>query len=298
MQHLVIGLVLATQPAFHVVAAQEPKPQQAFTLKEHFGVSHAEQVVVFELREKVDPRECRLLDDASREVPFQIVEGGPQGSIAFCMDLPGNATRAFKLMRGRGSKAPDGVKVDESHPDHIEIVNGLTGVRVPKVYAPLSSTPKAPIQGVRFRNGSWSPAGTPLKFRNSNNEGEITRVDAMTVTVKEKGPVRAVVEVKYAITCPELTYGALKVRPAGAAHYTTTFTLERGQPSVLIETDTDLYSTFSLSLYGGVRPTQLRYCGSNSSEPKYGRIEDGSKYPVVHSRPAMDAIVDLDYAQP
>ena len=183
-------------------------------------------------------------------------------------------------------------------PDYIEIVNGLTGVRVPKVYAPLSNTPKAPIQGVRFRDGSWSPPGTPLKFKNGNNEGGITRVDAMTVTVKEKGPIRAVVEVNYAITSPELSYGALKVRPAGPAHYTTTFTLERGQPSVLIETDTDLYSTFSLSLYGGVRPTQLRYCGSNASEPKYGRIEDGSKYPVVHSRPGMDAIVDLDYAQP
>jgi len=239
-------LAMAAEPAAAPGVSQ--KPQQELTLTEHFGVSHAEQVVVFELREKVDPRECRLLDDASREVPFQIVEGGPQGSIAFCMDLPANATRVFKLIAGRGPKLFDGVKVDESHTDYIEIINGLTGVRVPKVYAPLTTTPKAPIQGVRFRDGSWSPAGTPLKFKNSNNEGEITRVDAMTVTVKEKGPVRAVVEVKYAITCPEHTSGALKVRPAGAAHYTTTFTLERGQPSVLIETDTDLYSTFSLSL--------------------------------------------------
>jgi len=289
-------LAMAAEPAAAPDVSQ--KPQQEFGLTEHFGVSHAEQVVVFELREKVDPRECRLLDDASREVPFQIVEGGPQGSIAFRMDLPANATRAFKLIAGRGPKLFDGVKVDESNPDHIEIVNGLTGVRVPKVYAPLTTTPKAPIQGVRFRDGSWSSPGTPLQFKNSNNEGGITSVDAMTVTVKEKGPIRAVVEVRYAITSPELSCGALKVRPAGPAHYTTTFTLERGQPSVLIETDTDLYSTFSLSLYGGVRPTHLRYCGSNSSEPKYGRIEDGSKYPVVHSRPAMDAIVDLDYAQP
>lgn len=279
-------------------AAQEPKSLQTFTLQEHFGVTHADQVVVFELQEKVDPRECRLLDDAGEEAAFQIVEGGPHGSIAFCMDLPANATRTFKLMAGRGPQALDGVKVDESHPDYIEIVNGLTGVRVPKVYAPLTIAPKAPIQGVRFRDGSWSPAGTPLKFKNSNNESEITSVDAMTVTVKEKGPVRAVVEVKYDITCPELTYGALKVRPAGPAHYTTTFTLERGQPSVLVETDTDLYSTFGFSLYAGMRPTQLRYCGHNSSDPKYGRIEDGSKYPPAHARPGMDAIVDLDYSKP
>jgi len=298
VQHLVIGLVLATQPAFHVVAAQEPKLLQEFTLKEHFGVTHADQVVVFELQKKADPDYCHLLDDAGKEVPFQSVDGGPMGSIAFCMDLPANATRTFKLMAGRGSQAFDGVKVDESHPDYIEIINGLTGVRVPKVYAPLTTTPKAPIQGVRFRDGRWSPPGMPLKFKNSNNEGEITRVDAMKVTVKEKGPIRAVVEVRYDLTCPELTYGALKLRPAGSAHYNTTFTLERGQPSVLIETDTDLYSSFSFSLHEGVRPTQLRYCGSNASEAKYGRIEDGSKYPVVHSRPGMDAIVDLDYSRP
>ena len=91
-------------------------------------------------------------------------------------------------------------------------------------------TPKAPIQGVQFRDGSWSPPGTPLKFMNSNNEGGITRVDSMTVTVKEKGPIRAVVEVRYAITSPELSSGALKVRPTGPAHYTTTFTLDAGSP--------------------------------------------------------------------
>ncbi|MBM3495473.1 MAG: hypothetical protein FJX72_14300, partial [Armatimonadetes bacterium] len=289
---VIFGVLALTANAAGQSALEE------FTLREHFGVSHADQVVVFELQKKTDPGQYHLLDEAGKDVPFQMVDGGPHGSIAFGMDLPANATRTFKLMSGRGSKVPDGVKVDEAHADYIEISNGVAGVRVPKVYAPLSSTPKTPIQGVRFRDGSWSPPGTPLQFKNSNNEGGITSVDAMTVTVKERGPIRAVVEVTYAITCPELSYGALKVRPAGAAHYTTTFTLERGQPSVLIETDTDLFSTFSLSLYGGVRPTQLRYCGSIATEPRYGRIEDGSVYPVAHSRPGMDAIVDLDYAKP
>ena len=278
--------------------AEEQKPLQEFVLKEHFGVSHAQQVVVFDLKKKVDPHESRLLDQTGKEVSFQVVEIGSQGSIAFCMDLPANATRTFWLMNGQGSKAPDGVKVDEANPDYIEITNGLTGVRVPKVYAPLSNTPKAPIQGVRFRDGSWSPAGTPLKFRNSNNEGGITSVDVMTVTVKERGPIRAVVEVRYDITCPDNMYGPIKVRHAGPAYYTTTFTLERGQPSVLIETDTDLFSSFSFSLYEGVRPTELRYCGSRATEPRYGRIENGSVYPVSHDRPGMDAIVDLDYSKP
>lgn len=37
-----IGLVLATLPAFHVVAAQERNLLQEFALQEYFGVSHAD----------------------------------------------------------------------------------------------------------------------------------------------------------------------------------------------------------------------------------------------------------------
>lgn len=121
------------------------KPQQEFVLKEHFGVSYAEQVVVFKLNQNVDSADYQLLNDAGKEVPIEMVEGGSKGSIAFCTDLPANTSRTFNLMGGRGPQALDGVKVDDSHPDHIEISNGLTGVRVPKVYAPLTTTPKAPM---------------------------------------------------------------------------------------------------------------------------------------------------------
>ena len=82
MPCLVIGLVLATTQASHVVAAEGPKSLQEFTLKEHFGVSHAEQVVVFELQKQVAPGSCYLLDETGKEVPFQIVEGGPQENVS------------------------------------------------------------------------------------------------------------------------------------------------------------------------------------------------------------------------
>ena len=170
MRCLVIGLVLATLQAFHGVAAEEPRLLQEFTLKEHFGVRHAEQVVVFELQKNVDPRECQLLNDVGAEMPFPIVEGGLHGSIAFCTDLPANATRTFKLMSGRGPKSFDGVKVDESHPDGIQITNGLTGVRLPKVYAPLTTTPKAPIQGVQFRAAPGHRAARPGSSETATTE--------------------------------------------------------------------------------------------------------------------------------
>jgi hypothetical protein len=67
---------------------------------------------------------------------------------------------------------------------------------------------------------------------------------------------------------------------------------------VLIETDSDLNSTFSFSLYAGVRPTQMRYCGHHATDPKYGHLEDGSVYPPSHARSNMDALVDLDYSKP
>ena len=116
------------------MAAEGAETLQEFTLQEHFGVNHADQVVTYVLQKKADPGQCYLLDDAGQEVPFQMVDGGPHGSIAFCMDLPANATRTFILLSGRASKVPDGVKVDEAHPDYVEISNGLTGVRAPKVY--------------------------------------------------------------------------------------------------------------------------------------------------------------------
>jgi hypothetical protein len=154
--------LLATVAALtFAISAAGQSSLEDFRLREHFGVSHAEQVVVFDLRTKTAPEKCRLLDDAGQEVPCQFVDGGVCGSIAFCTDLPANTIRTFKLIGGSGPTAVDGVKVDESNPDYVEIVNGLTGVRVPTVYAPLSYTPKAPIQGMRFRDGTWLPPGTP-----------------------------------------------------------------------------------------------------------------------------------------
>ena len=168
---------------------------QTFALEEHFGVSHQLQVVTFDLAKELAPGNCYLLNDANEEVPCQKVAGGRFGAIAVSMDLPANSSRKFTLMSGRAPKAfPGGVGVNEANEGYIEITNGLTGVRVPKVYAPLTTTPKCPIQGVRFRDGSWSPPGTPVSFVNSNREGGITSVDSMTVKLKRSKRSWSIVE--------------------------------------------------------------------------------------------------------
>jgi len=269
-------------------------------LVEHFGVNHPDQVVAFDLDQAVTPANCYLLDGAGQEVPYQVLSGGEHGQLALATDLPANTTKTFSLQSGRAPAAfPKVVTLDAAHPDYYEITNGLTGIRVPQVYAPLTINPKCPIQGVQFRDGTWSPPGTPLGWVNDNNEGGITSVDAMEVTIRERGPIRTTVEVTYRVTCPVHTFGELLIRDDAPAHYTTVVILEKGQPSVLFETDANVYSTYSFSLYEGVRPTQLRYCGHHASDPILGRNADGTVYPPLGRAGAIsNALVDIDYATP
>jgi hypothetical protein len=264
---------------------------QTFTLKDSFGVRHTNQVVTFDLNQSIDATNCYLQNDSDAEVPYQRVSGGSNGLIALTTDLPANATKTFRLYSGHAPAVFfGGVTVDSTNPNYHQICNGLTGIRVPKVYTPLTTTPKSPIQGVQFRDGTWSPAASELIFASVNS------VDSMTVTFAEQGPVRTTVVVTYHTTCAVNYYGSVVVRPAGAGHYTTTITVEKGQPSILFETDTDLQSTTSVSLYGGVQPTQLRYQGHHATEAVYGHLTNGSVYTWSNAYPPQDALVDINYA--
>ena len=128
--------------AFCIAAAataEDMKLLQEFRLKEPFGVSHADQVVIFELNQKADPDQCHLLNDAGREVACQIVAGGPHVQPRLLHRPSPQRHPNLQAHGGPRAQALDGVKIDESHADYIEIFNGLTGVRVPKVYAPLTT---------------------------------------------------------------------------------------------------------------------------------------------------------------
>ena len=259
---------------------------QTFTLKDNFGVSHSNQVVTFDLAQPVVATNCYLLDGSGAELPYQVLSGGSNGQLALATDLPANTNRAFQLYSGRAPGAfPGVVTVDASDTNYYQICNGLTGIRVPKVYSPLPLRPKSPIQGVQFRDGTWSLPGTVVWL------GSVTNVNSMSVTFLQQGPLRTVVSVSYGATCVAEYYGQTLVRPAGAAHYTTTITVEKGQPSVLFETDTDLDSATSVSLYAGVHPTQFRYMGHSATDPVYGHLTNGA----VYAGGNLDALVDISY---
>ena len=62
--------------AWSACAVAEPvKVVETFELRERFGVSHPAQIVEFDLRGRVDPAQCCLLDGDGREVAFQVLGG-------------------------------------------------------------------------------------------------------------------------------------------------------------------------------------------------------------------------------
>ena len=94
---------------------------------------------------------------------------------------------------------------------------------------------------------------------------------------------------------PAYDYGSQRISDPGAGHLSVTMSLLSGQPSLLLEEETDLDEAWAMNLYEGVAPDQARYCGHHASAPQFGRMADGKVYPASHERPIMDALVDLQY---
>ena len=68
-----------------------------------------------------------------------------------------------------------------------EIVNERVGIRVPKTPTDLTKTP-APIQGLRFQDGTWTAVGPNFMPRPAK---------AMAVEFLEQGPLVVIVKVSY-----------------------------------------------------------------------------------------------------
>src|SRR5207249_8368155 len=83
--------------------------------------------------------------------------------------------------------------------------------------------------------------------------------------------------------------------PAGEGFYRSTIEVQAGQPSILIEEETDMDVVYSLDIYEGLRPNQARYRGHHSTSKENGYESDGQQYRMSHTRSAMDAFIDLNY---
>lgn len=218
------------------------------------------------------------------EVPFQRLH---DGKIAVEAALPANGAEEWRLYAGYGHGSLPGKLHIAETAAYFEIVNGITGVRI----ARAGKLGLAPIQGIRFHDGTWTATGPNALQADGKPTG-------MSVRFIERGPLKVVVEVAYTIERPKLMYANQLLIPAGTGFYRSTIEMQAGQPSILIEDEADCDMGYSLNAFPGLAPDQARYRGHHATSPENGREADGRQYRPWNERAEMDAFRDLQYGAP
>ncbi len=261
-------------------------PLATWELVERFGVAHPDQIVYLDLPAGVKADNAALLDGDGTPVPFQLMSNG---QLAVRTDLPVSATRTFSLEPGRPAPCPEPVVIAPG-PGYFEVTNGVIGLRVPQAAADLTQTP-APIQGLRFRDGTWTAVGPNYMDRPAR---------AMQVEWLERGPLVARVKVSYVFDRAELRGARMpEVIPAGEGPYSTTIEMQAGQPSLLFEEECEVDISYRVNITAGLNPTLAQYRGHHANSVEAGREEDGRIYKYENfANKRHDALVDLNYNPP
>src|SRR5262249_33348281 len=135
----------------------------------------------------------------------------------------------------------------------------------------------------------------------------------VTTTFVERGPLKTVVKVSYAYvpaafrirkvnqntTAACGLYGMTDPcdTPVMPRYYTSTITLEAGQPSIQLEEDTNQNFAFNaINIYNQVQPDQGRYRGHHANTITQGRFVDGSL--CTGFAQDQDCIRDFNYTAP
>jgi hypothetical protein len=323
IRQIILGVILvgilsggARAPAGDngMVTAEKPLPLPSFTLIEHFGVSHPEQIITFDLPPGTPTSGVQLVDGATNAVPFQFLEGGQK--LAVRTALAAGETKRFGLRPGTpAASGPDAVTIGVT-PETIEIASASVAVRLPNFATPgmavgtswanaptrplldldnygsdaVRQVVRAPVQGVRLHDGTWSGLGPNMLVALAKS------TTSASVTFLERGPLKTVAQVSYRFDKPSYDYGPIHLSDAGPGYYTCTITLEAGQPSILFEEDTDLEMVWGMNLYTGLEPDQARYRGHHATSAKSGREPNGQRYRAPNERGSdLDATVDLQY---
>jgi hypothetical protein len=261
-------------------------------LAEKFGINHPDQVVDFDYSSDVFPFYVTGPDGLITQ--YQRLSNGKL-AVRVRGGLRANETRLFRIVPGFAPNEPadeaDSVRVIETA-QHYEIANSLVAVRVPKATLPVNAL--APIQAVRLRDQTWAGAeggGSPI----TDLAGKPLRVEDMRVAFLERGPLVVTVEITYQARRPALVYGASVLVAVGAGFYRATITLQAGQPSVLIEEDTDMDVRWTLDAGASLRPDQARYQGHHATSVENGFTADGRQYRAAYEGSNIDAFVNLPF---
>ncbi len=256
----------------------------SWELEERFGVAHSDQIVYLDLPAGVTATNAALTDGEGKPVPLQIMANG---QLAVRTSLPAGDSRSFALNPGRPAACPEPVAI-AVEADHWEITNGMIGLRVPKPATDLTQTP-APIQGLRYRDGTWTAVGPNYMDRPAKS---------MAVEWLEKGPLVARVKVSYVFDRGELRGQRMpEVIPAGEGPYSVIIEVQAGQPSILFEEECEVDIAYRVNITEGLNPTRAQYRGHHASSPEAGHEEDGAVYRYeTFGNQRHDALVDLNYA--
>lgn len=122
-----VGLVAS------IAQGDETSVLQELMIVEHFGVSHVEQLIDFDLKAKATLGKQHVIGPGGKPVPFQILDGG--GKVSVMASPPSGETRTWKMVAGPPPKTfPAIVDVKRTTAGKLgiySISNGLTGVKVP-----------------------------------------------------------------------------------------------------------------------------------------------------------------------
>ncbi|NQU24303.1 MAG: hypothetical protein HQ567_23725 [Candidatus Nealsonbacteria bacterium] len=197
----------------------------------------------------------------------------------------------WTLKRGREPRPAPGVRATLHADAKIwEIVNDRLGVRMAASQVPTDPLrPPAPVQGVRLADGRWTATGPSAILFTPG-----TRVKRLTTTLVEAGPLKTVAELIYELDRAQYNYGNTVVCPAGPGKYTCRIEVQAGQPSVLIEEDTDCQFSYHID-FAGLPFNQARYRGHSVSDKLYGWRPDGKKVANKTTDTFFDLPFDKDY---
>jgi hypothetical protein len=274
-----------------VAASNHGEVIQIFEIREQFGVSHPKQIIDFDFSKQIDPKNTYVVGPNGSEVPFQVLH---DGKIAMEAELPAYRKATWTLHAGHAPELFAGFVQVLERQTYYEVTNGVTGVRIARSTAG-SAQNRAPIQGIFYRDGHWAATGPNYL---TDDRGARLNARSMQVRFVERGPLKVIIEVSYGFDRPELVYGGKVLIPRGIGFYKSTIELQAGQPSILVEDDTDIDLQYSLDVFDGLRPDKARYRGHHSTSVANGYEADGRQYRMWHERPAMDAIRDLQYTTP
>ncbi|GAB4195258.1 MAG: hypothetical protein OHK0013_01250 [Sandaracinaceae bacterium] len=260
-----------------------------YSVEDYFGVEHPEQILTFPLRgPRREGARYTVLDEDGRAVPHQWLR---DGSFAVHLDggLAAYERRTWTVTVDGAEPSLDAsrtVRVTESD-DTIVLDNGIVAVRLPS-FPDAPAVAPAPIQAVRLRDGSWVEIGARSSLVVKGTDEPVAVRDA-SVDVVERGPLRAVVTIRYDVD----RSGIDGVVEAGVGFHSTTVMLEAFAPTILVEHDSDVDASFLLDWSAGFVPDEARFQGHGVSADVHGRRADGSPYPPAHDRDNEDAVVSL-----